>query len=145
MPNTLKKNQRITHHLPCLRRHSLSRTTRFLSLKTRPPRSLSPFRFNSSDSQFQPSHSTPSSLSSPSHIQKLSYHHRQGRQQPSRRQQAPARHLPSSTPATTSHQFRRHHDQKIHLEVLYTTVLTISLFDVLEKLQKYCVSPSCLR
>ena len=52
------------------------------------------------------------------------------------------RRLPTPFPATTGRHFRRHHDQKNHLNVLYTKVLIVSPFFVLEKSAFYCSSPS---
>ena len=52
------------------------------------------------------------------------------------------RHLPTSFPATSGHHFRRHHDQKNPLDILYTTVLTDKPFLELKNLVVYCSSSS---
>ena len=54
----------------------------------------------------------------------------------------PTAPLPSQFPATTGIHFRRHNDQKNHLEVLYTKVLTFSPFNILEKSRMHCSSSS---
>ena len=51
-----------------------------------------------------------------------------------------AHRLPPPFPATTGHHFRRDHDQKNHLNALYTKVPTISPFFVVKKSTYYCAS-----
>ena len=51
----------------------------------------------------------------------------------------------TTSPATTGHHFRRHHDHKNHLDLLYPKVLTGTLFITLENLQIFCSSSSFSR
>ena len=118
---------------------SLSRSL-FLPLRPEAPASLSPSRLSIPSHQFQhqkPFHHHQKTSLIPSITVNISG---EGRSK-STVAASTDRRLPTPFPATTGHYFQRHHDQKNHLNFLYTKVLIVSPFFVLEKSAFYCSSP----